>query len=335
MSVKQTKDGKWLVQVDRKGIPRTRKLFDVKIEAEIYEREYLAKHQKSLNEISDRRTLKELIEIWYRYHGINLSDSDKFRRLLVYAADDLGNPIAAQLTPEMFVNYRFQKTVSGENLVSAKTFNNLHGYLSSMFNRLKRLEIIEYDNPLAKVDFIRTHERQMSYLSLDQISKLLDSIKEGCENPSTWYVVNLCLRTGARWNEANQMKRKQLHAGRVTYEFTKSKKTRSIPLDEAFYQDLMYFARLKNPEDRIFTNCIGSFRKAVARTDIELPKGQLTHILRHSFASHFMMNNGNILTLQHILGHADIKMTMRYAHLAPSHLEDAKKLNPLYALGGG
>ncbi|MCW6283555.1 tyrosine-type recombinase/integrase, partial [Klebsiella pneumoniae] len=61
----------------------------------------------------------------------------------------------------------------------------------------------------------------------------------------------------------------------------------------------------------------------------ELPAGQLTHVLRHTIASHFMMNGGNILVLQRVLGHTDIKMTMRYAHFAPDHLEDAVKLNPL------
>lgn len=42
-----------------------------------------------------------------------------------------------------------------------------------------------------------------------------------------------------------------------------------------------------------------------------------------------MMNGGNILVLQRVLGHTDIKMTIRYAHFAPDHLEDAVKLNPL------
>jgi integrase len=44
------------------------------------------------------------------------------------------------------------------------------------------------------------------------------------------------------------------------------------------------------------------------------------HALRHTFASHFIMNGGNILSLQKILGHADIKMTLLYAHLAPDFL---------------
>ncbi len=44
------------------------------------------------------------------------------------------------------------------------------------------------------------------------------------------------------------------------------------------------------------------------------------HCLRHTFASHFMMAGGNILTLQKLLGHSDLKMTMVYAHLAPDFL---------------
>ena len=47
------------------------------------------------------------------------------------------------------------------------------------------------------------------------------------------------------------------------------------------------------------------------------------HDLRHTFASHFMMNGGNIYDLQKILGHSKLEMTMRYAHLAPDHLRSA------------
>ncbi|KIQ76764.1 hypothetical protein RW26_22315 [Aeromonas sp. L_1B5_3] len=71
----------------------------------------------------------------------------------------------------------------------------------------------------------------------------------------------------------------------------------------------------------------------VERAGLELPPGQNTHVLRHTFASHFMMNGGNILVLQKILGHSTIAMTMRYAHLAPDHLEDAVRLNPLTVCG--
>lgn len=59
----------------------------------------------------------------------------------------------------------------------------------------------------------------------------------------------------------------------------------------------------------------------------------MTHALRHTFASHFMMAGGNIIVLQRILGHSDIRVTMHYAHFAPDHLEDALTNNPLSILG--
>ena len=71
------------------------------------------------------------------------------------------------------------------------------------------------------------------------------------------------------------------------------------------------------------------FRRGVERARISLPDGQMSHILRHTFASHFMMKGGNILVLQRILGHASIVDTMKYSHFSPEHLDDAVKLNPL------
>jgi len=41
------------------------------------------------------------------------------------------------------------------------------------------------------------------------------------------------------------------------------------------------------------------------------------------------MGGGHIVTLKEILGHASLSMTMRYAHLAPDHLNDAISLGPM------
>jgi site-specific recombinase XerD len=71
---------------------------------------------------------------------------------------------------------------------------------------------------------------------------------------------------------------------------------------------------------------------AIKESGIALLPGQLTHVLRHTFASHFVMNGGNILTLQKVLGHRDLKTTMIYAYLSPEHLQEAKFLYPLSRL---
>jgi len=49
-------------------------------------------------------------------------------------------------------------------------------------------------------------------------------------------------------------------------------------------------------------------------------------VLRHTFVSHLVMRGVPIKAVQELLGHADIKMTMRYAHLSPDTWRDAVKL---------
>lgn len=79
-------------------------------------------------------------------------------------------------------------------------------------------------------------------------------------------------------------------------------------------------------------SAITSFRRALAKTTTQLPEGQAAHLLRHTFASHFIQKGGNILTLQKILGHSSLAMTMRYAHLAPDHLLNATRFGPFTPL---
>ncbi|WAF85197.1 tyrosine-type recombinase/integrase [Metapseudomonas otitidis] len=263
-----------------------------------------------------------MISLWYNLHG-----RDGKRRLskLEQVAVRLRNPIARLLDASDYSAMRRKRLDAG---VSPKTMNNELGYIRAVFNELRDLGQLDYDNPLASVKPLKLQERELSWLTQDQIGELLDAICTGCENPHTELVTLLCLATGARWSEAEKLPPNRLKGNVVAYAGTKSGKVRSVPISRELADRLRKHWRTHGQ----FTSCITSFRRALKRTTIKLPKGQAAHVLRHTFASHFIQNGGNLFTLQKILGHSTVAMTMRYAHLAPDHLQDAVRFGPSASL---
>src|SRR5437773_2422460 len=132
-------------------------------------------------------------------------------------------------------------------------------------------------------------------------------------------IVTIALETGMRYGEIMGMEwdRVDLSRGVIRLELTKSGRRREVPMRQAVYDVL---AALPGPrQGRVWRlqNIRTAFENAVAAARID---NLHFHDLRHSFASWFMMRGGQLQTLKEILGHADLKMTLRYAHLAPEHL---------------
>ncbi|EGQ7984225.1 tyrosine-type recombinase/integrase [Vibrio vulnificus] len=270
----------------------------------------------------DTRSLDELIGIWYRLHGKALKDHIRLRKLLYRVSEGLGNPIGSQLTASDFSAYREERTKT----ISTTTANREHSYLRAMFNELERLGVITFPNPLAKIRQFREREGELRYLSHEEIDQLLEACASS-SNRSLIYVVKVCLATGARWDEAESLKPSQIKDGKITFLNTKSGKNRSVPIQPWLFYELNSIQPVS--DNKLFLSSLSAFRKAIARSNIELPKGQMTHVLRHTFASHYVIRGGNIVKLRDTLGHSEITTTMRYAHLAPDHLEEALELNPL------
>ena len=335
MSVRNTKDGTkkpWLAEVypDGREGARMRKKFATKGEAVAWEEWILSAKDTGewLNgkPIKDDRKLSDLINLWFGQHGRTLSDGARRKSKLLWIASALGDPRARNFTAKDFAVYRKSRLqgeiyIAGQcRVVSPSTLNREFMYLQAVFNELGRLGEWDGGNPLQNLRQFKVQESEMAYLKDDEIELLLSECQA---DKNLWLVVMLCLSTGARWSEVEKMTRSQVAAGRVTFTKTKGKRNRTVPVAE------WLLALLPKRSGRLFNDCYDAFEKAIIRTKIELPPGQLTHVMRHTFGSHFMMNGGNILVLQKILGHTDIKMTMRYAHFAPDHLEDAMKLNPI------
>jgi integrase len=333
VAISKTASG-WNVDIQPagRGGKRFRKTLPTKAEALAWETWIKAKVQQSPEwqpARRDERRLLDLVELWHKHHGINLRASKDTHSRLKNLCEALGNPYADQLQSEQFAEYRATRLAAG---ISPNNLNREHAYLRAVFNELIRLGHWKGNNPLSRVRQMKIAERELSFLSIEQIRLLLNALSD-----DTLLVAKVCLATGARWSEAEGLRVSQVLGGQIQFTGTKSGKNRSVPIDD--YLIALLDAHLvkrygsgKELAERFFESGYNSFRVAVEKAGLKLPKGQLTHVLRHTFASHFVMNGGNILVLQKILGHSSLTMTMRYAHLAPDHLQEAKAFNPLTML---
>lgn len=333
MAISKSPSG-WLVDIQPggRGAKRYRKTFQSKAEALAYEAWLTTKITQSPEwqpAKRDNRRLLDLVELWHKHHGVSLrAGADTYARLKA-CCTAMGNPTAGQFKAEQFAAYRAKRLTDG---ITANNLNREHAYLRAVFNELARLGHWKGENPLAKVRQIKIVERELSFLSIEQIGNLLDAL-----TGDALLIAQICLATGARWSEAEGLRVVQVHGGQIHFTGTKSGKNRSVPIDDELIEKLhahleQKYGKKKKLAERFFVSGYEAFRHGVEKAELSLPRGQMTHVLRHTFASHFVMNGGNILTLQKILGHSGLTMTMRYAHLAPDHLLEAKALNPLARL---
>lgn len=321
--IKKTNTGKFQVDVRPNGHTgkRVRKSFKTKAEAKRFQAHLL--HMAASNDdwnpdSSDERRLLDLCERWHDVHGHTLKDKKRIGTLRI-VCNGMNNPRADQFTPSLFMSYRQRRLDEGLN---PNTANHYHAYLKAVFSELIRIDEWKGENPMKKVRKLKVDEKELSYLTKEQIDHLLYCLDES-GSKTVGLVARICLATGARWSEAEGLHSSDVRGNLITFKGTKSGKVRSIPISK----DIA--AMLPKQKGKLFTSCLKAFRRALEKSGIETPAGQASHILRHSFASHFMMNGGGILTLQRILGHSSLTMTMRYAHLSPDHLNEAAKLNPL------
>jgi integrase len=121
-----------------------------------------------------------------------------------------------------------------------------------------------------------------------------------------------------RWKDIDFKER------RIILEKTKNNERRSIPMNDTLSLVLKSLPVHLHAE-KVFPDINGNmvtvtFERACKRAGIEDFR---LHDLRHTFASHLTMGGVNLRTVQTLLGHKDLRMTMRYSHLSPEHLREA------------
>ncbi|TBL60027.1 phage integrase [Hafnia alvei] len=321
MSIKKLEDGRYEVDIRPSGRngKRIRRKFDKRHEALAFERYTNANHHTKewLSKPADKRPLSDLIDIWWRYHGKHRDHGTSALMKLERIARMMDNPATFQIDRARITAYRSERLAEG---VKASTINREMTAISGMFTDLIESDLYAGEHPVRGAGKLKEENTEMSYLNSDEIATLL-SILTGDNRK----IAILCLSTGARWGEATKLKREHVVHNVVTFVQTKNGKRRSVPISSEVAAEI-----LQQKSGLLFPKAsYCGFRSAVNNAKPDLPNGQSTHALRHTFATHFMMNGGNIITLQKILGHSKIEQTMNYAHFAPDFLQDAISYNPL------
>jgi site-specific recombinase XerD len=216
--------------------------------------------------------------------------------------------------------------------LTGSTVNRYRSLLSSIFAFAVRTGRISA-NPVRLVPRYKENEHRTRYLDEDEEKGLRKAIRKNC--PGREPELDLALNTGMRRGEQFSLRWDQvdLQGGRLTVVRGKTGR-RFIPINAAARTALerlhahsngsaFVCPETKRQEQRDWRRW---FEDSVRLAGIENFRW---HDLRHTFASRLVMAGVDLRTVQELLGHKSILQTMRYSHLAPSHLNAAvEKLCP-------
>lgn len=197
--------------------------------------------------------------------------------------------------------------------------------------------------PFAKVSFLDEPEPVFDYLNNQEIGKLLSYHQQ---NTSLYSLLLIALNTGMRegeicglcWDsvclETRQIHVRRIYTDKGLMDTTKTKRRRFVPINNVLYAFLKNLeARKLDPKYVTVSHLNKPWVPSHVSNRVLTPALKAAdirpitfHTLRHTFASHFMMNGGSIYDLQKILGHSKVEMTMRYAHLCPDYLVKASNV---------
>lgn len=238
-----------------------------------------------------------------------------------------GKPVNT-IKPEDIQNFIVHLRNSGKRgKRKNSSINRFLEILSKMFNlAIDNGELTE--NPLKKIQPLKEDNHKIRFLTVEEEARLYASID--LKTPYLRPIVTTALQTGMRRGEIFGMKWDNIDLNnRVIHVLdTKSGDSRPIPISDVLYETLKSMPRTSeyvftNPKtNQPYVDIKKSFNLVREHAGIE---NFCFHDLRHTFATRMVMAGVDFLTLMELLGHKNIKTTMRYAHVIPSRKIDAIK----------
>lgn len=231
-----------------------------------------------------------------------------------------------EITPKALTDFANARLEDG---IAKATVNRYRAILSKMFNLAIEWGYYGGENPVKTLKRFPESPGRVRFLTAKEADGLVAAA------PKHLKPILICaLNTGGRLTEILRLKWEDVHLDRGILIFdqtnTKSGKQRNIPISPELDRLLRERRKVRaiggDARIYVFTRYgvrLRSIRTAflTARDGAGLGKNVTFHTLRHTFASWFMMNDGDLYRLQHFLGHSTITLTQRYAHLSEEYLK--------------
>jgi len=243
----------------------------------------------------------------------------------------------------------------GERDLASLSTDDIRSYLGTMYGTLassslhRKISAIRHfytflhkrgyctENPAIALVSPRKDDCLPSYLSIEEIEKILTfsypSNEKGLRDRA---IMELLYSSGLRVSELVSLKVCNIDFTQGVIKILgKGKKERIVPLTaeatDAIRDYLMIRAFPKEPSSPLFLNLRGKqlTTRAIEYLLSEIAKAAgvfrrvTPHMLRHSFATHFLGNGMNLRYLQSMLGHSNLSTTERYTHLS---IEEIRKI---------
>jgi len=247
----------------------------------------------------------------------------------VHLKDRFGSMDVRKITPE-HINELKKALKEGEK--ADATIRHIMSFISFVYNYMIKNELYDGVNPMKspRVKLPKINNARNRFLTLNDIEILLATIKD--EKLLDTFV-RFALSTGARVSALLAIQKKDIDSDNrvIALNDYKSSSTYFGHLNSKLFPSLDFLNELK-PNDYV----IGIEGKKINPTTVQLPlrfvfnklfnqgldrkdikNRVVVHTLRHTFASLLAINGTPIYSVQQLMNHKEIKMTMRYAKLSP------------------
>jgi integrase len=236
-----------------------------------------------------------------------------------------GQKKLSELTPWHLEQYKKARKEAGKALL---TINHELAFLKAMLRRAQVWGKLA-EHPGKEVKPFKVPEGKPRFLTEEEEARVL-----AVSSPALRRIVGVGLLTGFRRQELTSLRPEDVDLEReavsVAASYAKNGEHRTLPTGPRLKALLQTALVTCGNVPTVFVEDTGepwtpkSFAKAFTEACEQAEvKVSGPHVLRHTFASRLVMAGVDLRTVQELMGHKSITMTLRYAHLSPHHKRHA------------